>query len=220
MSTFASEFLMEYPLKRRQQSHWPRQLRFWRCFQRIALTLIETAVKERACLYGEEAVGPSNQSYSQPLLTSPLTASVGLYTIQIAAQYGLNVITTCSPQNFDLVRSYGASSVFNYREEDVAQKIKKTTPELQYTFDTIGSPESSALASRAVGHVTGVLCTVRPGKAHTEQVAKHVKVTDVLVWTAFLKDHRYGKFHWPVCPPMLKMKLPLLTRRSASQRRP
>lgn len=41
-------------------------------------------------------------------------------------------------------------------------------------------------------------CTVRPGKANTEEVAKGIKITDVLVWTAFMQEHRYGKFHWPV----------------------
>lgn len=43
---------------------------------------------------------------------------------------------------------------------------------------------------------------MRPGKANTEQVTANTHVTDVLVWTAFLKDHRYGEFHWPVSHPI------------------
>lgn len=43
-----------------------------------------------------------------------------------------------------------------------------------------------------------MLCTVRPGKVFTGNMEKRVKVTDVLVWTAFLKDHSYKEFKWPV----------------------
>ncbi|KAJ5983360.1 hypothetical protein N7481_005459 [Penicillium waksmanii] len=47
------------------------------------------------------------------------------------------------------------------------------------------------------GDREGNLCTVRPGKANTEHVTTNTRVTDMLVWTAFLKDHRYAHFHWP-----------------------
>jgi hypothetical protein len=71
-------------------------------------------------------------------------------------------------------------------------------PNLQYVFDTIGNKDSSALASKAISQEGGGLCTVRPGKANTESVTKQTKVTDVLVWTAFLKEHQYKEFRWPV----------------------
>lgn len=111
--------------------------------------------------------------------------------------YGFNIITTCSPRNFDLVKKLGATHVFDYNDSDVVDKIKEVAPDLGYTFDTIGSKDSSTQASLAIASKGGVLCTVRPGKANTENVAKHVKITDVLVWTAFLKDHQYKEFHWP-----------------------
>lgn len=123
-------------------------------------------------------------------------ASVGLYAIQLAALYGMNVITTCSPRHENLVRSYGAKHVFDYREEEIASKIKQAAPDIQYTFDTIGNESSSTISSLAMRG--GKLCTVRPGKANTDKVASSIAVSDVLVWTAFLKDHRYGSFHWPV----------------------
>jgi NADPH:quinone reductase-like Zn-dependent oxidoreductase len=123
---------------------------------------------------------------------------VGQYAIQIASMYGFNIITTCSPRNFDLVKKLGATHVFDYNDSDIVDNIKKAAPDLEYTFDTIGSGDSSTQASQAIVSKGGVLCTVRPGKANTENVAQHVKVTDVLVWTAFFKDHQYKKFHWPV----------------------
>ncbi|KAI8246266.1 hypothetical protein K4K56_011178 [Colletotrichum sp. SAR 10_98] len=124
------------------------------------------------------------------------SSSVGLYAIQIAALHGFKVITTCSPRHFDLVKSLGAKHAFDYHDDDVVESIKQAAPGLKYVFDTIGNKSSSGLASRAIDE-SGGLCTVRPGKANTEDVTKQTKVTDVLVWTAFLKDHRYGSFHWP-----------------------
>lgn len=112
----------------------------------------------------------------------------------------MNVVTTCSPRHHEQALALGATHVFDYRDEDVVSKIENATSgKLQFTFDTIGNETSSATASRAMAETGGNLCTVRPGKAFTDSVAKGTKVTDVLVWTAFLKDHRYGDFHWPVC---------------------
>ncbi|KAJ5753908.1 GroES-like protein [Penicillium nucicola] len=124
------------------------------------------------------------------------SSSVGLYAIQLAAMYGLEVVTTCSPKHADLVRSYGARYVFDYRSEDVVDSVKLVAPTLKHAFDTIGNADSSLLASAAFGGA-GTLCTVRPGKANTEKVSTGTRVTDVLVWTAFLKDHAFGPFKWP-----------------------
>ncbi|KAM0417227.1 hypothetical protein ACHAPT_012738 [Fusarium lateritium] len=125
------------------------------------------------------------------------SSSVGLYAVQIARFHGLEVITTCSPKHHDLVKSLGAQEAFDYQDPQVVDKIRKAAPQLRYVFDTIGNKTSSGTASRAINRPDGVLCTVRPGKANTEDVPDGVKVTDVLVWTAFLKEHRYEDFYWP-----------------------
>jgi NADPH:quinone reductase-like Zn-dependent oxidoreductase len=125
-------------------------------------------------------------------------ASVGLYTIQIAAIYGFKVITTCSPKNFDLVKSSGATHVFDYSDSDVANKILEAEPELHYVFDTIGNEKSSVTASQAISTEGGGLCTVRPDKAFTENATRQTTATAVLVWTAFMKEQRYGDIVWPV----------------------
>ncbi|OGM46253.1 alcohol dehydrogenase [Aspergillus bombycis] len=125
------------------------------------------------------------------------STSVGLYSIQIASLYGFDVITTCSPHNAELVRSYGAKYVFDYKDEKVAEEIRKAAPKIYHVFDTVGDRGSSLTASQVFGGHQSNICTVRPGKANTEDVSEKVHITDVLVWTAFLKEHRYGKFHWP-----------------------
>lgn len=113
------------------------------------------------------------------------TASVGLYAIQIAANHGLTVITTCSPDNFELVKSLGAEHVFDYKKPDVVSSIEHVAPDLKYFFDTIGTESSTRLGGLALSDSHPVMCTVRPGKAHTEGLAANIKVTAVLMWTAF-----------------------------------
>ncbi|KAI1860549.1 hypothetical protein JX265_009948 [Neoarthrinium moseri] len=150
----------------------------------------------------------SSDCLNIPRKSSPITSvliwggnsSVGRYAIQIAAMYNFDIITTCSTRHFDAVKALGAKHVFDYRDEKVVEKIKQAGPHLRYVFDTIGNETSSATGSQAIAEATGqpgALCTVRPGKANTEGVNKGTKVTDVLVWTAFLKEHRYGDFYWP-----------------------
>lgn len=111
----------------------------------------------------------------------------------------MKVVTTCSPKNNEAVKAHGASLVYDYRDPDVVSKIKKDVPDLKHTFDTIGNLQSSTLSSQSMGDNKGNICTVRPGKAFTEDVPKHIQVTDVLVFTAFLKPHVYKEvYHWPV----------------------
>lgn len=82
------------------------------------------------------------------------------------------------------------------------ESITKAAPDLRYVFDAIGDKTTSSTSCRVFGDRPGNLCTVRPGKANTDQVTANTHVTDVLVWTAFLKDHGYGTFHWPVSHPL------------------
>ncbi|GAB1202815.1 hypothetical protein APSETT445_001437 [Aspergillus pseudonomiae] len=114
------------------------------------------------------------------------STSVGLYSIQIASLYGFDVITTCSPHNAELVRSYGAKYAFDYKDEEVAEEIRKAAPNIYHVFDTVGDRGSSLTASRVFGGRQGSICTVRPGKANTEGVSEKAHVTDVL---ASEKDH-------------------------------
>ena len=123
---------------------------------------------------------------------------MGLYALQIARLYGLDTITTCSPRNFGIVKAYGAREALDYNDEDVVEKIKRAAPGLKYVFDTIGNNSSSTTASQAICEGGGTLCTVRPGKVFTENVSKQTKATDVLVWTAFFKEHQYKTTKYPV----------------------
>ncbi|KPM37289.1 hypothetical protein AK830_g9278 [Neonectria ditissima] len=114
-----------------------------------------------------------------------------------AALHGFKIVTTCSPRHFERVRSLGAKHAFDYRDANIVQLIKDAAPGLRYVFDAIGNETSCVLASQAIDEQGGTLCTIRPDRIGTENATKQTKITDVLVWTAFLKDHRLGTFFWP-----------------------
>lgn len=136
-----------------------------------------------------------------------MTATVGYFAIQLAKLYNIEVATTCSPRNFEKVRQAGATHVFDYNDGDVIAKIKHALPNLNNVFDTVGNESSSSTAARAITGTEGLLCTVRPGKANTQDVPSHVKVTEVFVFTAFPTEHTYrGKAHWPVSTIYLNTK--------------
>ncbi|KAG5657646.1 hypothetical protein KAF25_007679 [Fusarium avenaceum] len=181
--------------------------------ERIAFKIPENVGHPEACaiplaintaylaLFSETALGlPRNNSESgTPLLIWGGSSIVGYFAIQLAKMHGYVVATTCSPRNFEYVREAGATHVFDYRDPEVASKIRTELPTLAYVFDTIGSVNSSSTAASALNESKGALCTVRPGRANTQDVPKTVKISDVFVFTAFPTPHSYrGTAHWPV----------------------
>lgn len=130
-----------------------------------------------------------------------VSASVGQFTIQLAAIYGLNVVTTCSPRNSDLVKSLGANHIYDYSSPNVAERIRKDVPGIKYVFDTIGNDQGSSALAASAANPDCTLCTVRPGCTATEGVPNTAKIVDVMIWTAFLKYIKYKGHEWPVCRP-------------------
>jgi NADPH:quinone reductase-like Zn-dependent oxidoreductase len=126
------------------------------------------------------------------------SSSVGQYAIQIAQHFGFEFATTCT--NSALVKEgLGVKKhVFNYRSPTVVEDIKRALPNITHVLDCIGIETSSVQASKTVCDAGGVLCTIRPGKAFTENIEPRVRATDVIVWTAFSKEINYRGLHYPV----------------------
>jgi threonine dehydrogenase-like Zn-dependent dehydrogenase len=72
------------------------------------------------------------------------STSVGLFAVQLAKLAGFKVVATCSPKNFDLVKSYGADEVVDYKDSEAAiKKIRSVTGEsLRRGLDTISEASS------------------------------------------------------------------------------
>ncbi|KAE9383452.1 NAD(P)-binding protein [Gymnopus androsaceus JB14] len=85
--------------------------------------------------------------------------STGQYVIQFAKLSGLRIITTCSPRNFDLVKSLGAELVFDYADS--------------YTFKHILTATQGRLTMavpKSFGESGGNLAALLPIKSHIPSV--------------------------------------------------
>lgn len=200
MSTSVTRFPMTCRLSKLPRSLSQGRPPGWPCSGPRAWALIERQVLPCSSSYGLEPVSyPTHLSCGfLGMLTYHAAASVGLYAVQIAALFGFEVATVCSPRHFPLLRSLGARHVFDYRDPEIIPKIREALPNLRYVFDTIGNETSSAVSSQAIRPSGGSLCTVRPFRENTEDVTKRTKVSSVLVFTAFLRDQMLGPNHIPV----------------------
>lgn len=92
------------------------------------------------------------------------SSSVGACAIQLAVASGVQVVTTCSKNNFDYVKGLGAAYVFDYNDASVLDEIVNALQGTEFAgvFDSI-SEEKTFKACGAVaekmggGHVVGTL---------------------------------------------------------------
>ncbi|KAI1772859.1 zinc-binding dehydrogenase family oxidoreductase [Hypoxylon cercidicola] len=91
------------------------------------------------------------------------STATGTLAIQLLKLFGLNPIATCSPGNFELVKSYGASAVFDYHLETCADDIKKNTRNsLKFVLDCISEPETMQFCYKCIGRAGGKYTALEP----------------------------------------------------------
>lgn len=94
------------------------------------------------------------------------STGVGMYAIKLAALAGYRVVTTCSPRNFDLVQSLGASAVFDYKDPNTPEKIKTWVKDqgigpLRKGLDNISENGSFDVAAACFADGQGELAILR-----------------------------------------------------------
>ncbi|KAI9812834.1 MAG: hypothetical protein M1826_002755 [Phylliscum demangeonii] len=91
------------------------------------------------------------------------STATGSLAIGFAKQSGLEVVTTCSPKNFELVKSVGATHYFDYRSPTCAADIRKmTNDQLAHAMDCIASPETARTCCEAMGPKGGKYTSLGP----------------------------------------------------------
>ena len=97
---------------------------------------------------------PSEKSL--PVLVYGGSTATGTIAIQLLRLSGLDPITTCSPHNFELVRSRGAGAMFDYSDPDTPAAIKKHTGgQLKHVLDCISDAQSVEACFGAMARVGG-----------------------------------------------------------------
>ncbi|THZ58151.1 GroES-like protein [Aureobasidium pullulans] len=100
----------------------------------------------------------------------------------IAKMAGLRVITTCSPHSNDLVKSYGADEVYNYKDRASLQKIKTAHPDLALAFDGFGGAGSNEFCCNVVANKNGKVVTLDP---QAKSAVKGVELETMIMYTVF-----------------------------------
>ena len=111
-----------------------------------------------------EAVSIVSTSPFRSCADKDFSAAVGQSAIRLAAHAGYKIVTTASPRNFDLVKSLGASAVFDYHAADVVAQIKAVTGNsVKKALDAAGSgKDSQGNTAEALGPSGGKVVLVSP----------------------------------------------------------
>ncbi len=89
---------------------------------------------------------------------------------------GYQVITTCSPHNFELVKNYGADAVFDYHSPTCVADIKAYTKnKLKRVIDPFGEIATTALCNEVIGRAGGIYCSLEQYQTQlcTRRAVKH-----------------------------------------------
>lgn len=106
---------------------------------------------------------PATPATSFDVLVYGAATATGTLACQLLKHCGLRVIATCSPRNFDLVKSYGADVCFDYNSPTCGPDIRAFTHDaLDYALDCITVDSSLKICYQALGRLGGK-CKRRTG---------------------------------------------------------
>ncbi|KAG2009352.1 hypothetical protein GB937_007755 [Aspergillus fischeri] len=147
------------------------------------------------CLFGPSCLKlqwPKESNHvenRETLLVYGGATSAGSWIIQFAKLAGFTVLTTCSPNNFSLVRQYGADVVFDYRDPMCARKIREhTSNTLRVVCDTVATQESVRICEEAIGDAGGLYHSLLP----VQTTRADVQATFANCCTAIGETFEYG----------------------------
>ena len=91
-----------------------------------------------ACLEGAHyAINMYNKIKLKPghrVLVNGATGAIGSAALQLGVYYGATVDAVCNTKNVDLIRSLGASNIFNYEKQDFTKSGEK----YDFILDAVG----------------------------------------------------------------------------------
>jgi NADPH:quinone reductase-like Zn-dependent oxidoreductase len=107
---------------------------------------------------------PAKVSEPTPVLIYGASTATGTLAVQFAKLSGAEVYATASPHNFDMVKKLGADHVFDYKESECGEKIRKATNDkLKLVFDCIAEHGSEKICAAAIGSEGGHYSGLLPG---------------------------------------------------------
>jgi len=124
------------------------------------------------------------KSNGEWLLVWSGASSVGQNAVQLGHLAGYKIVTTASEANHQLLKSYGADAIFDYKDPKVDEKIREVTDnKLQYAMDCVISEDSPSLIAKSFGSNGGTVVVILP-TSEDKLPRKDVKVIETLLYTA------------------------------------
>lgn len=103
---------------------------------------------------------PETQPTARTILIYSGATSAGLFAIQLAKAAGYTVVATASPRSFDLVRSYGADKVFDYRSSTSVAEIIREFPDITIALDCFSEGNSTEFCAKVIQNRGGKVVTL------------------------------------------------------------
>lgn len=111
---------------------------------------------------------------------------------------GLQVIVTCSPHNFDLVKSLSADSVFDYRSPTCVSDIRAASGNnIRHIFDCISTPATAWVSADCFSPNGGKYSALHPIRGFPRSDVSAVFTSG---YTIFGEQFRYGPNEIPSKP--------------------
>lgn len=131
----------------------------------------------------------------ETLLVQAGAGGVGGFAIQLAAERGATVFTTCSPENADYVRELGATEAINYRTENVVDRVRALTNGrgVDAVIDMLGTDAATeALGMLAFG---GALVCIEalPDFSQWHMYANGISVHEITLGGVYFSNNRRGQ---------------------------
>ncbi|KAH9909067.1 GroES-like protein [Xylariomycetidae sp. FL2044] len=124
------------------------------------------------------------------------SSATGTAAIQLIRLAGFLPITTCSPHNFDLVKSYGATAVFDYQAPGSSADIRSFTKNnLRYALDCISTTASMEFCYQALGRAGGRYTTLEPYVETVAETRKTIKADWIMGPSMMGKEIAWPKPH-------------------------
>ncbi|KAK9372451.1 chaperonin 10-like protein [Lipomyces chichibuensis] len=141
---------------------------------------------------------PSEPSKEKiPILIYGGSSSTGSLGIQFAKLSGYDLITTCSPHNFDLVKSLGAVAAFDYKDPKSVAKIRNyTSDNINLAWDTISLESSAKFCADVLSPTGGKYACLLDVKAPRNDV----ETIMTSAYTAFGEPFEFGPDTIPAIP--------------------
>jgi len=140
--------------------------------------------------------GIGSNSNKTPVLVYGASSATGTLALQLLRSSGYEVLAVCSPRNFRLVQSRGATKCFDYHSSACAAQIKQYTKKrLALVLDCITSASSMRLAYDAmallVENTSRWIHSRREYSVHVRHQSRLLLCAD-----GFWLAHRTG---WRIC---------------------